>query len=63
MNKRRLIGKRNEIGLTQKQMADKLGMSEATYRLKEQDKREFTEKEIQVISEVLNTPVSYFFAK
>lgn len=62
MNLRKLIGKRNEIGLTQKEIAVKLGISECSYRMKEQGKREFTANELVKISQVLKTDVSYFFA-
>lgn len=45
MNK--VLGYRKMIGLTQAQMAEKLNISENTYRLKEQGRYSFKQTEIE----------------
>ena len=54
MNTLLLKSKRALFKVTQKDMADKLGITYVTYSLKENDKLEFTRKEISTISKVLN---------
>lgn len=57
----RLKGFRAEKGLTQKQMAETLGMNEDTYRKKENGKREFTLSEVAKAKEVLGIDPEYYF--
>lgn len=54
MNTLLLKSKRALFKVTQKDMADKLGITYVTYSLKENGKLEFTRKEISTISKVLN---------
>lgn len=54
MNTLLLKSKRALFKVTQKDMADKLGITHVTYSLKENGKLEFTRKEISTISKVLN---------
>lgn len=63
MNRDKIIGKRNEHRYTQAELAKKIGISEAAYRLKEQGKREFTENEIEKMCKILNETPDYFFKK
>jgi DNA-binding XRE family transcriptional regulator len=51
---RKLIGKRNEKGLSQRKMAELIGISNNNYCLKEQGKLEFHLDEIKKILEILN---------
>ncbi|HCT6554223.1 TPA: helix-turn-helix transcriptional regulator [Enterococcus faecalis] len=57
----RLKGFRAEQGLTQKQMAENLGMNEDTYRKKENGKREFTLSEVAKAKEKLGIDPEYYF--
>lgn len=50
----RLKAKRVELGLRQEDMANKLGITLATYNLKECGKREFVGSEILQILNILN---------
>lgn len=60
MELNRLIGKRKEFGLTQKQMADMLGMSKSAYVLKENGATQFTVSELEDIAGLLNCSVNFF---
>lgn len=51
MNK--VLGYRKMIGLTQTEMAEKLGISEATYRAKEKGRSHFTNQEILIFIELI----------
>lgn len=50
----KLKGKRVEKGYTQKELAEKLGMSTNAYNLKEIGKREFKMSEINLLLEILD---------
>ena len=56
MNK--LKGVRNENNLTQKDMADLLGVNQDTYGMKERGERDFTVSEVNTILDIF-TSVSY----
>jgi putative transcriptional regulator len=49
----RIKGKRNEKGITQDEMALKLGITQKTYNLKENGKAEFTLAELSAILVIL----------
>lgn len=53
----KLIGKRNEKGITQEKMAKLLGISKNNYNLKENGKLDFGLSEVKKILDILN--VSY----
>ncbi len=63
MDRAKLIEKRKSLHLTQSEMAEKLGIAEATYREKEKANREFTEKEIVKIIDLLDVDANYLFTK
>ena len=63
MDRAKLIEKRKALHLTQAEMAQTLGIAEATYREKEKANREFTEKEILKIIETLGVDANYLFTK
>ncbi len=50
----KLIGKRNEKGLTQQDMADKIGISKNNYNLKENGKLDFGLLEVKKILSILD---------
>lgn len=59
---RKLKAARVEIGLTQIELAEIIGMSASTYQKKEQGKTQFTIKEATKIAEVLKRkPEEIFF--
>lgn len=49
----RLAGYRTMLGLTQQEMADRLGISKQAYWNKEHEKTPFTDKEKMLIKEML----------
>lgn len=49
----KLRGKRVEKGFTQEEMAEKIGISTNAYNLKEQGKREFRVREINILLKLL----------
>lgn len=49
----RLVAYRKMLGITQKQMADRIGKSLTTYNHKETGKVEFNQKEMIAITDVL----------
>ena len=53
MNK--VKGYRTMLGLTQEEMAKKLGISVVAYRLKENEEREFTRKEMIMFVDVIKS--------
>lgn len=57
----KLRGKRVEHGFTQAELADKIGLSLTTYRLKECGDREFTMSEINSILKLLNCTYEEIF--
>jgi DNA-binding XRE family transcriptional regulator len=50
----RIVGYRKMIGLTQKEMAKKLGISEGTYRNKEKGKVSFKDGEIRIFFDLVH---------
>ena len=52
-----LYGLRKERGLTQKELAQKMGISEVSYRNKELGKSEFTQDEMFFLSRFLNKKI------
>ncbi|TPR43191.1 helix-turn-helix domain-containing protein [Apilactobacillus micheneri] len=58
----KVAGARNEMGLTQEEMAKKIGMNRASYGLKERGKRSFGSAELANIANVTKKPVEYFFS-
>ncbi len=61
MNLDKLRGLRVEHGLTQKNIAEKIGINLSTYTLKENGKRDFTASEISKLCEIFNVKSSIFF--
>lgn len=56
-----LFIKRRENRLTQKQVASQLAIHKQTYYLKEIGKADFTLKEVQQLSKILNTSMDELF--
>lgn len=56
-----LYGLRKERGLTQKELAQKMGISEVSYRNKELGKSEFTQDEMFFLSRFLNKQIDKIF--
>ncbi len=54
MKNLKIKGKRNELGLTQTEMAKLLDIELCTYNLKEQGKRDFTIKEAIKMCKIFN---------
>ncbi|UQS85808.1 helix-turn-helix domain-containing protein (plasmid) [Apilactobacillus apisilvae] len=59
----KVVGARNELGLTQAEMANKIGINRNSYSLKERGKRSFGSTELANIANVTKKPVEYFFSK
>ena len=57
----KLIGKRNEKGYTQQDMANFLGISKGNYHLKETGKNDFSLFEVKKILEVLEESFDNIF--
>jgi putative transcriptional regulator len=57
----KLKGARVEKGLTQEDMAEKIGISTYSYLMKENGKRDFTLTEMKKICEILNKELSEIF--
>lgn len=57
----RLIGKRNELGITQEKMAELLGISKNNYNLKENGKLDFNLVEVKKILKILNSDYETIF--
>lgn len=57
----KIKGKIAENGYSQKDIAKHIGCSQLTFSRKITGKREFSAKEISTISEMLKTPIEYFF--
>jgi len=57
----KLKGARVEKGLTQKDMAERIGISTYSYLMKENGKRDFTLTEMKKICEILNKELSEIF--
>lgn len=60
MDLNRLIGKRNEFGLTQQKIAEILGISKSAYILKEKGTTQFTVSELEMIAGMFNCSVNFF---
>lgn len=56
-----LYGLRKKRGLTQKELSEKMGISEASYRNKELGKNEFTQDEMFFLSIFFNTKMDKIF--
>ena len=52
---------RKEQGITQKELADKLGISETAYRQKEKGQRAFTQDEMFFLHNFFNKPLQEIF--
>lgn len=57
----KLKGARVEKGLTQEDMAEKIGISTYSYLMKENGKRDFTLSEMKKICEILGKELSEIF--
>lgn len=57
----KLIGKRNEKGITQEKMAEMLGISKNNYNLKENGKLDFNLIEVKKILDILNDSYDNIF--
>lgn len=57
----KLIGKRNEKGITQEKMADMLGISKNNYNLKENGKLDFNLVEVKKILQILESSYDEIF--
>ena len=57
----KLIGKRNELKMTQEKMADLLGISKNNYNLKENGKLDFNLVEVKKILSILNSTYDEIF--
>lgn len=57
----KLVGKRNELKITQEQMAHYLGISKNNYNLKENKKLDFSLSEVKKILEVLKCDYNDIF--
>lgn len=57
----KLIGKRNEKGITQEKMAKMLGISKNNYNLKENGKLDFGLSEVKKILNILNATYNDIF--
>lgn len=57
----KLIGKRNEKGITQEKMAELIGISKNNYNLKENGKLDFNLSEVKKILSVLDEDYNNIF--
>ena len=57
----KLIGKRNELKITQEKMAELLGISKNNYNLKENGKLDFNLVEVKKILSILNSTYDEIF--
>lgn len=53
---------RKEKGITQKELAQKLGISETAYRQKEKGKRAFKSDEMFIIADILEKDIGEIFS-
>ena len=53
---------RKEKGITQKEMAQKLGISETAYRQKEKGQRAFKSNEMFIIADILEKDIGEIFS-
>lgn len=54
---------RKNEGLTQKKLAEKLGISETAYRQKELGQRDFKSAEMFLIADIFNKDISEIFSR
>lgn len=54
----KIAGFRRICGLTQAQMAEKLGVSVTTYRNKESGKTKFTSEEMKIFTDLVKTVIN-----
>lgn len=57
----KLVGKRNEKGITQEKMANLLGISKGNYNLKENGKLDFNLAEVRKILKILDESYEHIF--
>lgn len=57
----KLVGKRNEKGITQEKMAEMLGISKNNYNLKENGKLDFNLVEVKKILQILKSSYDEIF--
>lgn len=57
----KLVGKRNEKGITQEKMANLLGISKGNYNLKENGKLDFNLIEVRKILKILDETYDHIF--
>ena len=57
----KLIGKRNEKGITQERMAELIGISKNNYNLKENGKLDFNLSEVKKILNILDEDYNNIF--
>lgn len=57
----KLVGKRNEKGITQEKMAELLGISKNNYNLKENGKLDFNLVEVKKILQILGSSYDEIF--
>ena len=57
----KLVGKRNELGITQEKMSELLGISKNNYNLKENGKLDFNLVEVKKILKILGTNYDSIF--
>lgn len=55
--------KRMQMNISQKEMSEKLKMQQAGYSLLEKGKTQLTVDRLQMIADILNVPITYFFDK
>ena len=58
-----LLQARKEAGLTQAELAKKIGISEVAYRQKEQGKRNFKSDEMFLIADIFKKDIGDLFTK
>lgn len=61
MPNRNLKAERSRLGLTQKDVADQLGIAVPTYSKKENGKQDFTQKEMLELCKILNRTLDELF--
>lgn len=57
----KIRGKRNELRITQREMAERLGISERAYNFKENNRGKFTVQELITIANILQCTINDFF--
>lgn len=66
-NYSKLLGRLREKGITQEELARKIGLNPSTLNIKLKSKSDFSQTEIRMICEVLDIPLeeipAYFFVR